>query len=381
MALNMKVPFNLPHIGKEELSNINKAHSMGQLSGDGHFTKECNLYLERKLKAKKVLLTHSCSTAMEMMAILINIKAGDEVIMPSFTFSSTANAIVLRGGVPVFVDIRPDTLNINENLIEDAITSRTKAIFVVHYAGVGCEMDKILQIAKKYNLLVLEDAAHGFLAKYKDRYLGTIGDLGAFSFHETKNITSGEGGVLIINNPKFIDRAEIIREKGTNRSKFLRGEVDKYTWVDIGSSYLPGEIMAAFLLAQLKKSQRINDKRIRIWNYYYENLAELEKRGFIKRPVIPDKIDYNGHLFYILTKNAGIRPKLIKYLKSKKISTVFHYIPLHSSPAGLKYAKFVGSLKVTDDYSQRLIRLPLFFDMTKAQLENVVEEIKNFYYK
>lgn len=382
MALSiMKVPFNLPHIGKEELSNIRKAHAMGQLSGDGYFTKACTSWIEKKLKAKKVLLTHSCTAALEMMAILANIGRGDEIIMPSFTFVSTANAFVLRGATPVFVDIREDTLNINENLIENAVTKKTKAIVTVHYAGVTCAMDKIKKIAKKYNLLVFEDAAQSFLGKYKNQYSGTIGDLGAFSFHETKNITSGEGGALIINNPQFIERAEIVIEKGTNRSKFFRGEVGKYTWVDIGSSYLPGEITAAFLLAQLKKSQRINDKRIKIWNYYYKNLADLEKRGFIKLPIIPNGIDHNGHLFYILTKNSEIRSKLIEYLKSKGISTVFHYIPLHSSPAGLKYAKFIGNLTVTDNVSQRLVRLPLFYDITIPQAEKVVKEINNFYKK
>lgn len=380
MAINkLKVPFNLPHIGKAELSNIEKAHILGQLSGDGYFTKACNLWLEGKLKAKKVFLTNSCTAALEMMAILANVQKGDEIIMPSFTFVSTANAFVLRGATPVFVDIREDTLNINEELIENAVTKKTKAIVAVHYAGVTCEMDKIREIAKRYNLLVFEDAAQAFLGKYKDKYSGTIGDLGAFSFHETKNVISGEGGALIINNPQFIERAEIIREKGTNRSKFLRGEIDKYTWVDIGSSYLPGELIAAFLLAQLRKSKRINDKRIRIWNYYYKNLEDLGKRGLIKCPVIPNKVNHNGHLFYILTKDFAIRSKLMEYLKHKGINTVFHYIPLHSSSAGLKYAKSVGSLKVTNDYSKRLVRLPLFYDMTISQADRVVKEIKNFY--
>lgn len=380
MALNIiKVPFNLPHIGKEELSNIRKAHALGQLSGDGYFTKACTSWIEKKLKAKKILLTHSCTAALEMMAILANLGKGDEVIMPSFTFVSTANAFVLRGATPVFVDIRKDTLNINDGLIENAVTKKTKAIVAVHYAGVTCAMDEITKIAKKYNLLVLEDAAQSFLGKYKNQYSGTIGDLGAFSFHETKNIISGEGGALIINNPQFIERAKIVIEKGTDRSKFFRGEVGKYTWVDIGSSYLPGELVAAFLLAQLKKSQRINNKRIKIWNYYYKNLADLEKKGLIKCPVIPDKVDHTGSIFYILTKTSTTRPKLIEYLRKKSIWTVFHYIPLHSSPAGLKYAKFVGSMKVTNDYSARLIRLPLFYDMTISQADYVVREIKNFY--
>jgi len=374
-----EIPFNIPHMGKEELLNIKKAHSLRVLSGDGYFTKACTLWLEKKLKARKVFLTHSCTAALEMMAILADVKPGDEIIMPSFTFVSTANAFVLRGAVPVFVDIREDTLNINENLIEAAITKRTKAIVVVHYAGVACEMDKVNSIAKKYNLFVFEDAAQALLGKYKNKYCGTIGDLGAVSFHETKNVTSGEGGVLIINNPRFIERAEIIREKGTNRSSFFRGEVDKYTWVDIGSSYLPGELMAAFLLAQLDKSEKIKSKRIKIWNYYYKNLSTLEKKGIIRCPVIPKGVEHNGHLFYILVRDLITRSKLIDYLKSKGIGAIFHYIPLHSSPAGLKYAKFVGSMKITDNYSSRLLRLPLFYDIKISQAAMVVKEIKHFF--
>lgn len=375
----LEVPFNLPHIGEEELENIKKAHSMWQLSGDGYFTKACNIWLAKKLKVEKVLLTHSCTAALEMMAILSDIGHGDEVIMPSFTFVSTANAFVLRGATPVFVDIREDTLNINETLIEEAITDKTRAIMVVHYAGVTCDMDQINILAKKYNLLVFEDAAQAFLSKYKNKHAGTLSDLGAFSFHETKNVISGEGGALIINNPRFIERAEIIREKGTNRSKFLKGEVDKYTWVDIGSSYLPGDLIAAFLLAQLKKSNKINKKRVTIWDHYYKKLDNLEKQGLIKRPTIPSNTDHNGHLFYILCENSKIRSQLIEYLKSKGINTVFHYIPLHSSPAGLKYGRTVGSLKITNDYSQRIVRLPLFYDITLDQADKVIQEIKNFY--
>lgn len=377
----MKVPFNLPHIGKEELSNIKKAYRMGQLSGDGYFTKACNLWLEEKLQAKKVFLTHSCTAALEMMGILADVGRNDEVIMPSFTFVSTANAFVLRGATPVFVDIRADTLNIDEELIEKAISKKTKAIVAVHYAGVTCNMNKINKIAKKYNLLVFEDAAQSFLGRYKNKYSGTIGDLAAFSFHETKNIISGEGGALVINNPQFIKRAEIIREKGTNRSQFFRGEVGKYTWVDIGSSYLPGDLIAAFLLAQLKRSHKINYKRVTIWDHYYTNLEELEKEGHVRLPVIPSYVQHNSHLFYILTKNADIRFRLMQYLKRRGISTVFHFIPLHSSTAGLKYAKFVGSLKVTDDYSQRLVRLPLFYNMTITQANTVIKGIKNFFKK
>lgn len=374
-----KVPFNLPHVGKEELANIIKAHSMGQLSGDGYFTKACNVWLENTLHAKKVLLTHSCTAALEMMAILADVGKGDEVIMPSFTFTSTANAFVLRGATPVFVDIREDTLNINEKLIEEAVTEKTKAIVVVHYAGITCEMDAIKAVAKKYNLLVFEDAAQALLGKYKNQYAGTIGDLGAFSFHETKNIISGEGGALVISNPKFIKRAEIIREKGTNRSQFLRGKIDKYTWVDMGSSYLPGELIAAFLFAQLKRSKSINEKRIKIWNYYYTHLIELEKKGFLKCPVVPETVDHTGHIFYIVAKTPGVRSKLIEYLGKKGVCTIFHYVPLHSSPAGVKYARFVGSMNVTNDYSAKLIRLPLFYDMTILQAKRVVTEIKNFY--
>jgi len=373
------VPFNWPHIGNEEMANIKKAQSIGQLSGDGYFTSACNQWLEKTLKAKKVLLTHSCTAALEMMGILSDVGVGDEVIMPSFTFASTANAFVLRGATPVFVDIREDTLNINEDLIETALTRRTKAIMVVHYAGVTCEMDKINKIAKKHNLLVFEDAAQALLARYKNSYSGTLGDLGAFSFHETKNVISGEGGALIINNPAFIERAEIIRDAGTNKKAFLRRQVDKYSWVDMGSSYLPGELIAAFLFAQLKKASIINRKRKKIWNYYFNNLAGLEKRELIRRPIIPKGVEHNGHIFYILVRDLDTRGKLMLFLKERGISSVFHYTPLHSSTAGLKYGKFIGSMRVTNDYSSRLLRLPLYYDMSISQAELVVNEIKNFY--
>ncbi len=379
--LKFKIPFNKPHLTHKELGYISNAYSMGQLSGDGFYTQKCHQWLGKNIGSKKALLTHSCTAAMEMMAILINIKQGDEVIMPSFTFSSTANAIVLRGGIPVFVDIRPDTLNINEHLIENAITKKTKAIFVVHYAGVGCEMDKIKAIAKKHKLFVLEDAAQGILSKYKNQYLGTIGDMGAFSFHETKNIISGEGGALLINNSKFIDRAEIIREKGTNRDQFFRGQVDKYTWVDLGSSYLPGEMMAAFLLAQFEQARELTKKRLNIWKKYYKNLSVLEKRGVLKRPMIPSYCEYNGHLFYIITENLKTRNRLIDFLKTRGILSVFHYIPLHSSPAGKKYTRFVGDMEVTDKISNTLLRIPLFYDITEKEIDYIVKSINDFFKK
>lgn len=379
MKKDFKIPFNKPHLTHKEMGYISHAYSLDQLSGDGFYTKKCHAWLEKNLKVKKALLTTSCTSAMDMMAILIDIKHGDEVIMPSFTFSSTANAVVLRGGIPVFVDIRANTLNIDENLIEEAITPQTKAIFTVHYGGVGCEMDKIKAIAKKYNVFVLEDTAQGFWAKYKDQYLGTIGDLGAFSFHETKNVTSGEGGALLVNNPRFVERAEIIREKGTNRSKFFRGEVDKYTWMDIGSSYLPGEITAAFLMAQLEKAHQMTKKRMLVWNKYYMYLEGLEKSGFIKRPTVPKDCQHNGHLFYILTKNLKIRDKLIEFLKKRGILTVFHYVPLQSSPAGKKFSRHIGHMSITNNTSDTLIRLPIFYDITYKEVEYVVKSIESFF--
>lgn len=377
--LKFKIPFNKPHLTHKEMGYITHARSLGQLSGDGFYTHKCHEWLEKKIDTKKVLLTHSCTAAMDMMAILIDIKPGDEVIMPSFTFSSTANAVVLRGATPVFVDIRPDTLNIDERLIEKAITQKTKAIFVVHYAGVACEMDRILKIAKKYHLSILEDAAQGFLSKYKNQHLGTIGDMGAYSFHETKNIISGEGGTLLINNPTYIDRAEIIREKGTNRNQFFRGQVDKYTWVDLGSSYLPGEIIAAFLMAQFESANKITKKRIKIWNIYHKAFEELEKIGLLRRPVIPQDVTYNGHLYYLLLPTLEIRDKFIEFLKGRDILTVFHYIPLHSSPAGKKYGRYVGKMQITDKTSDTLVRLPLFYDITEREITYIIQTIKDFF--
>lgn len=372
-------PFNKPHLTGKEMRYIKKAHSLGALAGDGYFTKQCHLWLEKNLGTKKALLTHSCTAALEMMAILSEIQPGDEVIMPSYTFVSTANAVVLRGGVPVFIDIREDTLNMDEKLIERAITKKTKAISPVHYAGVACEMDTIMAIAKKYNLLVTEDAAQGLLSKYKGRYLGTIGHMGAFSFHETKNVITGEGGALVINDMRFSERAEIIREKGTNRSKFFRGQVDKYTWVDIGSSYLPGEITAAFLLAQLEEAKKINKQRIKIWNRYHKGLQDLEEKGLLRRPIVPRECTHNGHLYYILVKNLKTRKALIDYLRMNGILSVFHYIPLHSAPAGIKYSRFVGDMKVTNKVTDTLIRLPLYYNLTLKEQDKIINIINKFF--
>ena len=359
----MQIPFNRPHLTGYEFEYIALAHRNRKLAGDGIFTKKCNGWLESNTTCKKALLTHSCTAALEMAAILADIKPGDEVIMPSYTFVSTANAFVLRGGVPVFVDIRPDTLNIDETLIEAAITAKTKAIVPVHYAGVGCEMDVIMDIAHRHNLLVIEDAAQGIMSTYKGKVLGSIGHLAAISFHETKNVISGEGGALLINDERFIERAEIIREKGTNRSKFFRGEIDKYTWVEIGSSYLPGEITAAFLWAQLQEAQSITDERLRIWEQYHGEMAKYEQLGFIRRPIVTPHTKHNGHMYYILFNSLEDRTEAIVRMKKKDINPVFHYVPLHSSPAGLKYCRTHGSLKLTENLADRLLRLPLWFDL------------------
>lgn len=356
----------------KEMEYINKLSSF---SGDGTFTRECHQWLEQNTGSIKALLTHSCTAALEMSALLIDIQPGDEIIMPSFTFVSTANAFVLRGGVPVFVDIRSDTLNLNEELIEDAITSKTKAIVPVHYAGVACEMDRILVIAAKYNLFVIEDAAQGILATYKKRKLGTLGHLGAYSFHHTKNIISGEGGALLINDEKFIELAEIIREKGTDRSQFIMGHVDKYTWQHMRSSYLPGELISAFLLAQLQSAETITAMRLKNWNYYHSSFAAIESEGLLRRPIIPDSCDHNAHMYYILVEDAEIRNKLISYLKEHGIYAVFHYIPLHSAPAGFRYGRKHGDIFQTDNLSERLIRLPLYPDMNEVTLQRIVEII------
>jgi len=377
----MEIPFNKPLISGNELNYISEAVIENNwLAGDGDFTRKSQQWLENNLRCPKTLLTHSCTAALEMCAILCEIRPGDEIIMPSYTFVSTANAFVLRGGVPVFVDIRPDNLNIDEKLIEDAITEKTKAIVAVHYAGVACEMDTIMNIAKKHNLIVIEDAAQALLSTYKNRYLGTIGDLGTISFHETKNIISGEGGALLINNKNFIERSEIIREKGTNRKKFFRGEIDKYTWVDIGSSYLPSELTAAFLYAQLEYADKIISRRCDLYLLYYQLLKPMEDSGIIR---IAKKdsayLTNNGHLFYILVKDIEERARLIDCLKKSGIEVAFHYVPLHTSPAGRKYGRTAGKLSNTEELSERVLRLPLYYDIIEDQVHSVVHEIQKFY--
>ncbi len=357
------IVFNKPYLTGKEVEYITEAQAMGQLAGDGVFTQRCNAWLEQNMGCHKALLTHSCTAALEMAAFLAEVQPGDEIIMPSYTFVSTANAFVLRGGVPVFVDIRPDTLNIDENLIEDAITPKTKAIVPVHYAGVACEMDAILNIARRHELLVIEDAAQGTLSNYNGRSLGSMGDLGTLSFHETKNIVSGEGGALLINNPALVERAEIIREKGTNRSQFFRGQVDKYTWIDIGSSYLPGEIIAAFLRAQLEEAESITARRMDLWKAYHEAFKPLEQTGRLRRPIISDGCQHNAHMYYLILKTLKYRTEFIAEMKQNGVQCVFHYVPLHLSPAGKKYGRTSGELPVTEDLANRLVRLPLWINM------------------
>lgn len=361
------IPFNKPYMTGKELWNIAQAHARGHLAGDGEFTRQCHAWLEERTGTRKALLTHSCTAALEMAAMLANIGPGDEVIMPSYTFVSTANAFVLRGGTPVFVDIRPDTLNIDETKIEAAITPRTKAIVPVHYTGVACEMDAIMEIARLYNLLVIEDAAQGVMSSYKGEPLGSIGHMGAYSFHETKNIIAGEGGALLVNEDRFAERAEIIREKGTNRSQFFRGQVDKYTWVDIGSSFLPGEIIAAFLWAQMEEAETITQARLEIWQQYHDALAPLEVSGGLRRPVIPAGCQHNAHMYYILLESLEKRTRLISKLKKLDVNAVFHYVPLHSSPAGRKYGRVNGDMTNTEDLADRLLRLPLWVGLEKQQ--------------
>ncbi|MFA5779097.1 MAG: dTDP-4-amino-4,6-dideoxygalactose transaminase [Elusimicrobiota bacterium] len=373
--------FNKPVIPSNARKYLETVMLSGKLSGDHKFTKKCNAWLEKKTKAKKVLLTTSCTHALEMAAILTDIKRGDEVIMPSYTFPSTANAFVLRGAKIVFVDIRPDTMNIDEKLIEVAITDKTKAIIPVHYAGVGCEMDTIGKIAKKHNLFVIEDAAQGMMSTYKNKALGTFGQFGAYSFHETKNYTCGEGGAIIINDSRFTKRAEIIREKGTNRSQFFRGEVDKYTWMDVGSSYLPSELNAAFLFAQFEMAEAIKKNRMKRWNLYYTMLKNLQEKGYIKLPNVPLDCVHNAHMFYIKVKNLEERTKLLNYLKVKGINALFHYVPLHHSPAGQKYGRFFGTDKFTTRESERLLRLPLYYDMPLSEVERICKTIKKYFVK
>lgn len=359
----MKIPFNKPYMTGRELWLISQAHAAGHLSGDGRFTRQCHEWLQASTGCRKALLTHSCTAALEMCALLLDVQGGDEVIMPSFTFVSTANAFVLRGAVPVFVDIRRDTLNIDESLIEAAITPRTKAICVVHYAGVSCEMDAIMAIAQRHGLAVIEDAAQGIFSTYRGKPLGTFGALGALSFHETKNVISGEGGALLVNDEALVERAEIVREKGTNRSQFFRGQVDKYTWVDVGSSYLPGEIIAAFLAAQFEEADDIVRRRMALWDRYHAWAAPLEANGMLRRPVVPPHCTHNAHMYYLLLRDLDDRTSFIANLKQAGIGAVFHYIPLHSSPAGMRYGRAAGELPVTDSVSDRLVRMPLWLGL------------------
>ena len=375
----MFIPFNKPpYIGKESeyvLDAVNKGH----ISGDGEYTKKCAKKLEELSGTKRALLTTSCTHATEMAALLSDIKPGDEVIMPSYTFVSTADAFVLRGATPVFVDIRPDTMNIDETLIEDAITSKTKAIVPVHYAGVGCEMDTIMDIARRHNLTVIEDAAQAIASTYKGKALGTFGDFGCYSFHETKNISMGEGGALLIQNEDMIEPAEIIREKGTNRAKFFRGQIDKYTWVNYGSSYLPSDMNAAYLWAQLENIDIIQKKRLSVWNRYREGLSELEKKEYIEFGVIPDECTNNAHMFYIKVRDLENRTDLLNFLKENGIQAVFHYVPLHSAPAGRKFGRFNGEDRYTTKESERLVRLPLFYSITDEEVEYIIEKITAYY--
>lgn len=373
------ISFNVPPFIGNEVEYIKQAIEAHKICGDGEFTKKCNNWIENKTMSSKALLTTSCTHALEMAAILSDIKEGDEVIMPSYTFVSTADAFVMRGAKIVFVDIRPDTMNIDENLIENAITNKTRAIIPVHYAGVACEMDKIIEIANRYNLIVVEDAAQGIMSTYKGKSLGVIGDFGCYSFHETKNYSMGEGGAILIKDKKYIEKAEIIREKGTNRSKFFRGQIDKYTWVDFGSSYLPSELNAAYLYAQLEIADKINNNRLKSWNLYYEGLKNLYKKGIIELPIVPKNCVHNAHMFYIKVKDIYERTNLIDYLKDKNILTVFHYIPLHSSPAGKRFGRFNGNDIYTTNESERLLRLPMYYGLTENNIFEIVSNIESFY--
>ncbi|MDY6971174.1 MAG: dTDP-4-amino-4,6-dideoxygalactose transaminase [Thermodesulfobacteriota bacterium] len=374
-----RIPFNRPFIIGKELHYISQSVLSGHTAGNGMFTKKCHELLKEKLGTETVLLTTSCTAALEMAAILCEIGPGDEVILPSFTFVSTANAFYLRGARPVFVDIRPDTLNLDETKIEEAITKRTRVIVPVHYGGVGCDMDTIMDIGSRRNVYVVEDAAQAMNARYRDNYLGTIGDLGAYSFHETKNCICGEGGAIMINNESFIERAEVIWEKGTDRSKFFRGEVNKYTWVDLGSSYLPSDLLAAFLYAQLENMDTIDVRRRNVFNYYLETLRPLEDKGLLKLPVIPPECSPCGHLFFIILNDEESRDELMKYLKSKGIGAVFHYLPLHLSPVGLSLGYAEGQLPVTEKISCRLLRLPLFYELEREEQDQVVGSIRSFF--
>lgn len=373
------ISFNKPPYVGEEIKYIEEAVKAQKICGDGQFTKECNKWFEDKTGAAKVLLTTSCTHATELAALLLDIQPGDEVIMPAYTFVSTADAFVLRGATAVFVDINPKTMNIDENLIEDAITEKTKAIVPVHYAGVSCEMDKIMEIAKKHNLYVVEDAAQGVMSTYKGKALGTIGDYGCYSFHETKNYSMGEGGALLIRDGKNAELAEIIREKGTNRSKFFRGQIDKYTWVEAGSSYLPSDMNAAYLWAQLQKADEINENRLQSWNRYYEGLKDLKEAGKIELPYVPEYCEHNAHMFYIKAKDLEERSALISYLKENGVTAVFHYIPLHTAPAGKEYGRFHGEDKYTTKESERIIRLPMYYELDEQDAKKVMDLIHTFY--
>lgn len=371
-----KIPFNRPYMTGSEIEYIRNTKQRNMLAGDGWFSKQCHQWLETNVGSKKALLTHSCTAALEMAALLVDIQPGDEVIMPSYTFVSTANAFVLRGGVPVFVDIRPDTMNIDEKNIESAITDRTRAVVPVHYAGVACEMDAIMEVARQHSLKVIEDAAQGVMARYKGRPLGGIGDLGAFSFHETKNVISGEGGALLANREYYAVEAEIIREKGTDRSRFFRGEVDKYTWQSVGSSYLPGELIAAFLWAQLEQAEWITEQRREIWQKYYQLTEQLEIDGLVTRPHIPSGCEHNAHMFYVLLKEEIDRKSVLEEMKRNGVHAIFHYVPLHSSPAGQRYGRAHGKLDLTDRLSERIVRLPLWIGMRESDQECVIETLE-----
>ena len=373
------IHFNVPPFVGKEFEYMHEAVNNHKICGDGPFTKRCDEWMEKRFGALKVLLTTSGSTALDMAALLCGIKPGDEVILPSFTFSSTANSFVLAGAKLVFVDIRPDTMNIDETKIEAAITEKTKVICPVHYAGVACEMDNIMDIAQRYNLMVVEDAAQGVMSTYKGKALGTIGDFGCFSFHETKNYSAGEGGAILINNPAYIEKAEILREKGTNRAQFFRGQVDKYTWVDFGDSYLQSDLNAAYLWAQLEKADEINQNRIETWNTYYDAFIPLQNKGIVQLPTIPDGCVHNAHMFYLKVKNLDTRQAYIKYMKENDILCVFHYVPLHSAPAGLKFGRFAGEDEHTSSESDRLVRLPMYYNIDKDDLSKVINKTLEFF--
>jgi dTDP-4-amino-4,6-dideoxygalactose transaminase len=369
------IPFNKPYMTGRELGYIERAHASSQLSGDGDFTRRCSRWLEQRTGTPRALLTHSCTAALEIAAFLLDLVPGDEIIMPSFTFVSTANAFAIRGAVPVFVDIRSDTLNLDETLVEAAITPRTRAIVVVHYAGIAAAMDELLQIANRYSLAVIEDAAQALMSTYHGRSLGTLGAYGALSFHETKNVVCGEGGALLIRDKGRVARAEIVREKGTDRSRFMRGEIDKYTWVDVGSSYVPGEILAAFLYAQMEHADEITRRRLGIWDVYHRAFADLERREAVRRPVVPDECIHNAHIYYLLLRNRNERDRVIAELKVRGVAALFHYVPLHSSPAGRKLSRCATSMAVTDDLSGRLVRLPLWLGLEAFQ-QTVIEQVE-----